>query len=342
MGKGDIMDDFTDDQILINFIDYIGKSTPPDQITTIVLNGDIFDFLKMDFNGEYPRYITEDISLWKLHQLIKAHAKIFEALKNFLTKKNCRVFFVIGNHDFDLAWPALQTELRAIFENSEQVEFGFSFDHHSMHIEHGHQFDPFYQHKPHRMITTYKGQKILNLPMGSYVVFDYLIPIKKTFAKVEQLYPDAEALKRHPEYKKAIRKLIFRKGIKGILIDPLLHLFNPTYKFGVWAAIKHISRYGLDFVDEERFIPPRLQTIVKKYPRKELFVLGHTHVPMDMRYKKKRFLLTDTWRDEYNLLLEGTPKKAKTYVEIHYKDGILKNAELKTFRSEGRGIHVAQ
>jgi len=189
MGKGDVMDDFSDDQHLVEFIQQISEEK--DAKTYLVLNGDVFDFLKMDYKGEYPRYITENISLWKLDQIYKTHARVFRALAEFLRHKNHEVKFILGNHDIDMVWPKIQEKLRVMLENQERVSFGFLFDDEDLHVEHGHSLDPFFQHDFDKPFEHFRGEKILNLPVGCQIVFNYIVPFKKKFPKEEQFYPRA-------------------------------------------------------------------------------------------------------------------------------------------------------
>ena len=113
IGRRDRMDDFCDDPTLVRFIDHLSLLVQHEAVQ-LILNGDFFDFLKISYKNEYPRYVTEEISLWKLNQVLKAHPLVFEALRSFLSHPNAEIFFVIGNHDADLIWPSLQKEIRKI------------------------------------------------------------------------------------------------------------------------------------------------------------------------------------------------------------------------------------
>jgi hypothetical protein len=329
MGKGDIMDDFSDDDELIKFLTFLKNREDSDK-THLVLNGDTLDFLKMDYKGEHPRYITEDMSLWKLEQIFKVHGRIFDALGDFLRKSQNHIHFIIGNHDFDLVWPKLQQYLKKWFGNEDRVHFDFELNDGALHIEHGNLIDPFFTHDTTKPFVEFKGERILNLPVGSQIVFAYLTPFKRKFPKEEQLYPKFKVVEQYPEYDRAIKKLKWLNLFR-IAFNRLLHLNDPTYHVHFRDFFKHIVRFGFDFISDERFLPSRLKKLRRAHPNRHLFVLGHTHIFTKIEFENKHFLLTDTWRNEYNLLLKGRPKKKKTYAEITHLGNTIQSAEIKIF-----------
>jgi UDP-2,3-diacylglucosamine pyrophosphatase LpxH len=78
----------------------------------LIIDGDCFDFLAT------PPYRTagrSDVAtaLEKLEQIVTAHGAFFEALGSFVQAPGRRVTFVIGNHDLELCFPALQQRVRA-------------------------------------------------------------------------------------------------------------------------------------------------------------------------------------------------------------------------------------
>ncbi|MEZ4087379.1 MAG: metallophosphoesterase [Candidatus Gracilibacteria bacterium] len=129
MGRGDITDDFSDDQAVAEFLEKIitdHAAEQPSPKITLVLNGDIFDFLKMEYKGELPYLITEDISLWKLEEVFKTHPGVFKAMKKFLdAHSHTNIHFVIGNHDSDIAWPSLQERIKQELGNQDRVTFDY-------------------------------------------------------------------------------------------------------------------------------------------------------------------------------------------------------------------------
>ena len=90
----------------------------------LVLAGDIFDFDTIVAIPEpAPFPVTwlerrrglapeEDRSAWKMRRILADHAALFDALRAFVAEGHT-LAFIIGNHDLELHWPAVQAELRA-------------------------------------------------------------------------------------------------------------------------------------------------------------------------------------------------------------------------------------
>ncbi|MFA5829852.1 MAG: hypothetical protein WC843_05175 [Candidatus Gracilibacteria bacterium] len=330
MGKNDVMDDFSDDHVFAHFVEKILEKDKGDEEVFLLLNGDIFDFLKMDFRGEHTRYITEDVSLWKLENIFDAHPVMFEALRAFLQKESHKIIFIIGNHDFDLIWPKVQGKIAGHLGKKSQVGFTYSFDYEKLHVEHGNMLDPFFCNDVKKPFVSHKGQKVLNLPVGAYVFFSELAPVKRKFAKEEQFYPREKIADFYPEYGVEITKVIKRYFWKGVM-EPWIHLADPTYRINYLPFIKHVLTFGLDFINDERFLPSRLNSLRRRHPKKEVFVTGHAHLFKNVAFQKQRFFVTDTWRNEYDLLREGNPKKAKTYAELLFDNENLMQSDLHVF-----------
>ena len=328
MGNGEITDDFSDDLILTQFIESI-KSTNDEKIT-LILNGDTFDFLKMPYLNSHPRYITEKISLWKLDQVFNNHPLVFRALKNFLQKSNHRIHFIIGNHDADLIWPALQEKLQSRLSGKKRVTFGFNYKNHNLHVEHGHMEDPFFSINKKTPITKYRDLQILNLPWGAQACFSHLIKIKKQFPKEECLYPKTLALKQNPTFNAMSKKTGTNLFLKSLLLEPIIHPSDPTYRIPYLKFLKHFLHFGFNVVDDKKLLKAWSKKIIKNNPTDELFILGHAHVLTDTQMKGKRIIITDTWRDEFNLL-RNKEKKPKTYAHIHLAGGQLIEASLNLY-----------
>ncbi|MBU1954214.1 hypothetical protein KKH03_04565 [Patescibacteria group bacterium] len=333
MGGGGVTDDFSDDLVLAEFLESIKNDVDfpdKDQKVTLVLNGDTFDFLKMPYQDEHPRYITERISLWKLDQVMNAHPVVFRALKKFLHHHGSRIHFVIGNHDADLIWPALQEKLQARLGGKKRVSFGFSYKNHKLHAEHGHLEDPFFAINRKKPVINYRGLKILNLSWGAGACFSHLLRLKKQFPREECFYPKPLALKQNPAFHSLSKKTTANLALKSLLLDPIAHPLDPTYHVPYLRFLKHLLKFGFNFVDDEKLLKAWTGKIIKSNPGNEIFIFGHAHVLTDTPIKGKRVLITDTWRNEINLLQNGQ-KKPKTYAMAHFIGGRLVDASLKQF-----------
>ncbi len=114
--------------------------------TTLILNGDCFDFLAVTpylADG----YETPEIALDKLAKIADAHQPFFSALRHFLDNGGT-VTFVPGNHDIELCFAEVRARLAQLIdpEQSRDGRVTFCLDQSyrplsDVHIEHGNQYD---------------------------------------------------------------------------------------------------------------------------------------------------------------------------------------------------------
>ena len=103
-GKGIPLEDFHYDQELVDFLDYYSKGDYSSQEVELLLMGTFLDFLAVPYVKYFDDvYWREDASLEKLKIILNAHQEVFEAIKKFLSQKNKKITYVIGNHDAELS-----------------------------------------------------------------------------------------------------------------------------------------------------------------------------------------------------------------------------------------------
>lgn len=106
---------FIDDDFA-RFLEYAQRES--DGPIELILNGDIFDFDSVTTLPEDGRYVDwlerlrglasdEWKSEFKMRVIIESHRSWFDALGEFV-RNGHRAVFVIGNHDLELHWPAVQ------------------------------------------------------------------------------------------------------------------------------------------------------------------------------------------------------------------------------------------
>lgn len=331
LGQGDIFDDFKDERVLIDFIEKITKQ-PGKNI--LIMNGDTFDFLKMPYKGNFTHHITEEQSLWKMQRIIETYPKIFLALKKFLNKPANKIHFNIGNHDIELVWPQVQKYLRQELGNGNKVTFDHTFENKEIHVEHGNQVDYFYKMDLEKPFIKHKGQTLLNLPLGNVAVIKYFIELKRHFPYEEKVYPRHNAFENFPEFRKMKRKISVSFAIKGLLFSFITGLGDPIISVPYLNLIKHVFSHGLELHDEAKFIKKRFKNIIKLYPGKQSYIMGHVHLTHYELNPKKDHLqvVTDTWREEFRIMHDKVKiLKPKTYVHIKYQGDKIEKIDLKTF-----------
>ena len=137
--------------------------------TTLVLNGDIFDFLHVDLRPktgtfEHPPMdgsrekdfgLSFELSraVWKLDLIAKVHRRAFSAFARFVHRGG-HLVFVAGNHDAELCFERIQGDLIQLILKSVpgtcddiaqriSVESWFFLLQPYLYLEHGHRFDPY-------------------------------------------------------------------------------------------------------------------------------------------------------------------------------------------------------
>jgi hypothetical protein len=107
-----------------NFIRWVGQQRPDGRVA-LVLNGDVIDSLAEDIRG----YIAADEAVTMVTRIFKdqAFAPVWGALKDFVGLAGRSLVMVIGNHDIELALPAVQRTLEERLAGDEAAPRGRIF-----------------------------------------------------------------------------------------------------------------------------------------------------------------------------------------------------------------------
>jgi UDP-2,3-diacylglucosamine pyrophosphatase LpxH len=141
-GAHDPLEDFRFDDEFGAFVDDIASTD-----ATLVINGDFIDFAQIEPLGVdgVPDHVLwdESASLAKLNAALAGHPAVFDALGRYVDSGGA-LQIVVGNHDFDLAWPKVQARFRsAIGGDANGVRFAVgAVRYHGVHIQHGYHFTP--------------------------------------------------------------------------------------------------------------------------------------------------------------------------------------------------------
>ncbi len=147
------------DDLFFEFVRHLNNKSCGETVE-LVLNGDIFDFDSVTQKPESPPYRVswfekktglkpqEEKSVFKIKKILNNHSVWVEALSWFINQGH-RVVFIIGNHDLELHWQAVQKqileELKLTKGQKQQVRFNewFYISNKDTLIEHGNQYDPY-------------------------------------------------------------------------------------------------------------------------------------------------------------------------------------------------------
>ncbi len=79
-----------------------------------------------------------------LSAILRAHAKVVAALRDFVSQRGDQLTLLIGNHDFELHYAmakALLYEALGLEQGDSRLRFGLTYEGGGIYIEHGNQFD---------------------------------------------------------------------------------------------------------------------------------------------------------------------------------------------------------
>ncbi|MBU1622880.1 MAG: metallophosphoesterase, partial [Nanoarchaeota archaeon] len=324
IGGGTLTDDFIGDKALSQLIDRQTRKKHP---VDLILNGDTFDFLKCPFVHDgritYPRYVTPEISASKLELMYQAHSRVFAALRKFVCKKQNNLYFIIGNHDYDLVYGSVQRNLRKMLHCKENVHVRFNYHQHQVYAEHGHQYDLLNKINYKLMFLKYKGKTILNLPWATLGLIGKYMHIKEEHPFIERIQPRPTLFSRNRQIARTITRSTMKYFFLSIFYYPIRYFFDPTYSFPkklFWNVFRRIRNL--------RWEPESVADVFKlkskhTIEKNKILLFGHIH-DLFVEQKEKYILLhSGCWRDEYQLDSKSdklTPK-TKYYVKIEIVEG---------------------
>jgi len=127
-GQLNPLEDFFYDEHFAELLDHYDRKCGAGTQIELILNGDIFDLLKVQIEGAWPTEITAEIAERKLKQCLDGHPHFVAALRSLLQKPNRRCVYLPGNHDLDMWFPAPQELFKTFFSSGGTiVEYGQRF-----------------------------------------------------------------------------------------------------------------------------------------------------------------------------------------------------------------------
>jgi UDP-2,3-diacylglucosamine pyrophosphatase LpxH len=141
LGAGDRADDFNDDPAFDDFITHYGLGSGP---TELILAGDTIEFLQVRLDDIADDDWSEMAAVRRLETVITAHDQVFTVLARFLELPGNQLTILIGNHDFELHYPACKALLHSrlgLKTDDPCLRFGISYHGGGIYLVHGNQFD---------------------------------------------------------------------------------------------------------------------------------------------------------------------------------------------------------
>jgi UDP-2,3-diacylglucosamine pyrophosphatase LpxH len=196
-GRVNPWEDFHQDDRMVDLILHYCQGAYAGMPVEIIINGDFLDLLKVRHRGEFVTEVTEEVSIDKVARCIRGHPEVFDALATFLARPRKQVTYIAGNHDLDIAFPAVQRMLRArlgVADDATNLRFlvdqGFYRLPGGVTVAHGHLFEIMNRPRAGLAISTLPdGRRILNLPFGSLFFTRALAPVKAEQPLIDLVYP---------------------------------------------------------------------------------------------------------------------------------------------------------
>lgn len=296
-GHVNVFDDFREDARFEQLLARYTTGLRADDEVHLVLNGDIFDFLKVAINGAFPEKITERIAQWKLDQCLRGHPRVVKALQAHLAANPAnQITFQPGNHDMEFFFPGVQRDFCRTLtgeDRHQQVRFNAEtphFDIDGVQFHHGHQFEAIHAMDFKRLfLTRGLSEPILNIPWGSLFILQVVnkfIPERPHLDKVMPFWP------------------MFAGGVLFDTKFTLRMIGASAYYYGrarlnpVWWEKRPFDKLFRFMRTEFGFLEKldHYAARILKNPGVHGVFMGHTHVEMVRSYKGgKVYVNTGTW-----------------------------------------------
>lgn len=313
-GQLNSLEEFYFDEKFAEFLHYYTTGKHAEHEVELVLNGDIFNFLQVDYHGHYLTVLTESICMDVMVRIIQGHPVFFKAIKDFAAKPGNSVTFVVGNHDQAMLWPSLRSYFNEVIGYSVKYKnIVYFFD--GVHIEHGHMHEAANRLDPRKFFLKRDlAEPILNLPFGSHFFVEFVLKVKQKHPHVDKIRP----------FKAMVRWALFNETWFTIT-----HAFSLIFYF-FKSMFANDPRRQFPFsrivkIMLESAIFPDLSESAKgilQDERVHTVCFGHSHVYQYRQWSDSmEYFNTGTWTDLTSLDIASLGKITKLiYVLFEYPD----------------------
>lgn len=193
---------------LATFITQVAERDHRTAQAELVINGDFCDFLAEIKDDGIPRpFIADpDEALAAFDAIAERDSEVFDALRELVARGH-RLTLMLGNHDVELALPAVRTRLRNRLGIGASSSFEFIYDNEAyvvgdVIIEHGNRYDGWntIAHDALRRIRSWQSRRLAPVervnvtpPPGSVLVAQIINEVKARYAFVDLLKPEGAA-----------------------------------------------------------------------------------------------------------------------------------------------------
>lgn len=321
MGTGGVLDDFVHTPFLGELIEAYAGPRFAGMKVELCFNGDTFDLLKTPVDGHYPTIVTEEVALKKIDAVIDNHPSFFDGVRRFLDKKGEQghAWFIVGNHDQELVFPAVQARIRERI-GSERISFpGFAIDFGDVRVEHGSQDDSIFRVDPDDLFVDTPQGRAMRLPWGTIALLDVAMPLHRYVYDLDRVKPRDRVFELLPDLRDFVVSAFWdywtgrgREWLGGT--DPLRQIS--------WTMAREVAyRFRTQSAEIELADAHRERLRSDDGPR--VITIGHHHRAGWWSHADSKLLSTGCFRDEFALDLHGNVRgqMPKVYAEIYLREG---------------------
>jgi UDP-2,3-diacylglucosamine pyrophosphatase LpxH len=339
-GQFNPLEDFHEGERFVELLEHYTSGQYARHEVELILNGDIFDLLKVPLEGTYPDKVTEEMAARKLELALDGHPLFCDAIVRFLEHPGTRLVYLPGNHDIELLLPQVQEELLercAPGDLAEKVTFITRSDTYylpeGIQIRHGHQLESMNSFD-YRNILLHRpgGPPVIDFPWGSLFSLKVIQPFKTERFHLDQVRP----FKRYILY-----GLFFDTWFTVRILSKFVYYFFQTRFFETWRrqanfwATLRMLREEFGWVSH---FDELVETLMRRSRGVDIIITGHSHQPRIKQLPDGRlYLNSGTWTHMISLDIHRIGQRpGLTYVTIEYDDDGRPQANLMRWRGKPR------
>lgn len=323
-GRTNSLEDFHSDEELVQFFEFYSSGEYQNKDVEVVINGDFLDLLAVPYVDYFDdEYWSEKASLDKLELILKGHPEVWESMDGFLSSKNKKIVYIIGNHDAELIFDSLKERFLQEFdeENRKKITISNSIDVYNpapgIYFRHGHQYENAHQFEPEEsIIQSAKGDKYFIPSWGSYYVTHIVNRYKEERYYINVVRP--------------FRSMIIHGLIYDTYFTVRFLLGNFYYYFMVrflrYYRMKNGWKRIIEDVLKELTLFQDYETVTRSFFQEtenaKVLIVGHTHEPIYREFVDGTiFINTGTWQKMLSLDLKPDSNYQLTYAKVEiFKD----------------------
>lgn len=327
-GSVNILEDFFHDREFIEFLQYFSSGIYENAEVELIINGDFFNLLMVDFEEIDPDVVTELVAHRRMIRIMEGHRAVMNALRYFQSLPGKEIVFIMGNHDPGILFPSIQELVRSYVGESTRFYLeSYEFD--GVYIEHGNQYEianAFDRHK--YFLTIGLPQPVLNQPWGTLFLVHVVNTIKRRKPHFDKVLP-------FKTYLKWLVLYDFRFGM-GIIGKIIWFFFKSRFRND--PRRKNSLRQTLRIILEAPLFPDLDEAAERILETREdihTVIFGHNHRPTFRQFgNQKEYVNTGTWNEMTHLEVDrmGT-RLVCTFALIEYR-GLRPQVSLKRWKGK--------